>query len=424
MRLITAAYLVPITQSIIPEGGMVVDGERILAVGDAASLKRTYPAATVEAHPGAFLLPGLINAHCHLDLTGFPRQTFDQRSSYSRFLLDVYRYKREVPKQFIREAVSRGLEEAIDAGTTCLGDMGSFPASIAMLKEAGIRAVVFPEIAGFASEAGQDLYQTALALVEDMQESPSDLISVGLGPYAPFALSRQLLKIVAHHARGVTLPVTIHAAETFSEMEFFFDSKGDFADNLFPSIGWGEALPFPHLRTPIQYLAGIDFLAVKPIVANPVHLGASDIELLAASGSKVVYCPRNNQYFLEGVTPIRACLAAGIPVGLGTESHASVETLSLWDEMRACYGAHQASSSPLSAQDVLMMATLGGARVLGLEERVGSLEPGKDADYSLVSLPPECLPLDPKPETVADALIRHANAGAVKQVVVRGKKLK
>lgn len=420
MKLVRAAYVIPISEPIIVDGAMVVDGEKIVAVGSASDLIQQYSNLPIDHHPHHVLLPGLVNAHAHLDLTGFPRQAYDQRSSYSRWLLEQNRYKRQVPKEFLRDAAIQGIEESIAAGTTCIGDMSSLGGVTALLEEKGLRAVVFPEIASFDREGGQDLYEHALALVEANEDHPSSLIRVGLGPYSPFTLSRQLLKIIAHYARGSALLVQIHAAESFHEMELFFDSKGDLAQNLFPSIGWGESLPPPHLRTPVQYLSGIDFLKSKPILVGAVHVSSGDVDLIATSESKIVHCPRSSAYFLEGITPLRQCMTAGITVGLGTDSHASVETLSMWDDMRTCLLVHRSTAAPLTAPEVLTLATLGSARVLGLEEKIGSLAPGKAADYLVVELGREL----PSPDALIEHLLLHTYPHEVVQVAVGGVLLK
>lgn len=419
MKLVCAAYLIPISSPPIVNGAIAIEDGRIVDVGPVATLEARYPECEKEAYPAHVLLPGLINAHCHLDLTGFPRRPFDERSSYSRWLLEQSRYKHEVPKEFIRDAVVQGIEEVIASGTTCIGDMGSFSGMADLFRQYGLRGVIFSEIAHFNHESGQDLYQTALALIEELQERNDGLVRAGLGPYSAFTVSRQLLRIMAHYARQSQLPIQLHAAETFHEMEFFFDSKGDLAENLFPSVGWGDALPLPHLRTPIQYLSSIEFLNVHPTIVSPVHIGSSDMSILSQSASKLVHCPRHNQHCLEGLMPVGACLRAGISVGLGTESHASVPTLSMWDEMRACYELHQKSDTPLGFHDVLTMATLGGARALGLESTTGSLEVGKAADYTVV-----VVDQDMTADRLIQTLILKTTPREVTKVVVNDRVLK
>lgn len=441
MKIVTASYLFPMTHErgasrvLMPRGALLIDNGRIVDVAPIDELTHTHPHLPVETHAGCVLMPGLVNAHLHLDLTGYPREAYTERSSYSRGLLGQHRYKSELSDVLLRDAIKHGLSESIAAGTTLIGDMSSVSGAVlSEVRACGIRAVLFPEIAVFDHEMGQDLYENALALIdqaEDWQKHDTEearRIRMGVGPYAPFTLSRQMLRMIAGHATAAGVPLQIHLAETFHEMEFFFDSKGDIAENLFPQMGWGEELPVPRQRTPVAYLEDIDFLKARPILASSVHLGVSDLDRLKVCEAAIVHCPRSNRYLLQGCLSLRTCLDLGIPVGLGTDSHATVETLSMWDEMRACFAMHQAlgPQHALSVREVFELATFGGARALGLLSETGSLQIGKSADYIAVSLGNKASQRDAESasdDKILTCLLEETGPGQIVTVAVLGEAL-
>ncbi len=419
MRLITAAYLVPITGPIIPRGGLVIEGSQIAAVGEAESLVSRYPHLSPEHFPHAALMPGLVNAHTHLELTAYSVEAYSPHKSFARFLLAESDYKASLSVNDLKTALAQGLADSSNAGTTTLGDMGKSELLLPLIEKSGLRAVLFPEIEMWSASGREDRYQNALALMEEHSAggAASPLIRVGLGPYAPYALSRSLLKMMANYSQFPAVPLQLHAAETFHEMEFFFDSKGDFAQNLFPQVGWGDALPPPHHRTPIQYLDAIGFLKSRPSLVAAVHTSSADLTALQKTGASLILTPRRNRFFGEGPAPLHEWLASGIPVGLGTDAAPISGSLSLWDEMRAALEIFSRSPKPITALELLSMASLGGASALGLGDRIGSLEAGKEADYLVVSLK------DPLPttETLASELIRLTRAEHVIEMAVAGK---
>jgi cytosine/adenosine deaminase-related metal-dependent hydrolase len=213
----------------------------------------------------------------------------------------------------------------------------------------GLRAVVFPEILAGRGEMGQQRFEIALALVDKYTDATDDRIRVGLGPYAPYLLSRNLLKIISQHAKEASIPVQIHAAESFAEMEFFFDSQGPIATDLWPAVGWRD-LPPAQRKTPLQYLSEIGFLEAPATVVGGLHLSARDFPLLARHLARVVWCPVTNKVMKHGTFPYGKLRDNGIPMGLGTEGWHTRLGFNLWDEMREALtgGAHRRGRSRLA----------------------------------------------------------------------------
>ena len=421
MELITARFVLPMDGEAIENGAIVTELGRIRAVGKAEELKKQHANAAIEENPNAILMPGLVNSHTHMDLTGafdFGREPASIRSpDYIDWLLAVLNHRNKTP---IRETIvgyQNAVGALIAAGTTCVGDMTCFEGAYKIIEEMGIRAVVFPEIYAGAGEAAQDRFETALATVDQMVELNNDNITAGLAPFAPYLLSRNLLVIISQHAKTGNVPLHIHAAESFSEMEFFYDSKGSIATTLFPAIGWTDELPPPHHKTPIQYLHEIGFLDAGPTIIGGLHLGVRDLAIFARNMCRIVYCPRTNHYLGHGTFPFGKLREHGIPMGLGTDTLNGTTGFNLWDEMR--FTQETAITPTPTPRELLQMATLGGARALSLEHVTGSLAEGKKADYILIDMPEF-----PTQSLIYDAIIRNTRPANVRKVVVGGEILK
>ena len=414
MELITAKHVITIDHDPIADGAVAIDGSTIAAVGTAEKLKTQYPNATIRNFDNHVLMPGLVNAHAHLDLTHF----LGDDSNFVNWLVSMLKYQRGTQMAQLIPAIQRGMKQVIDSGTTCVGDFASSEATFQLAKEMGIRTVIFPSIAGGPGTLSQDRYESALALVEKYLDEHDPTIHAGLGPFAPYLLSRHLLRVTSQHAKELGVPLMVHATESFSEMEFFFDSQGAIGTELFPSIGWGNGLPPAFRKTPIQYLNDIGFLDASPTIIGGIHLGARDFTLLARHMCRVVFCPRANQLFSHGKFPWNKLHDNGIPVALGTEATTQPPDFNLWQEMKTALEGTLSTDTP-TAKDLMHMATMGGARALGLEHRIGSLTVGKSADVIVVDAPQMA-----DAHFLYDALIRQTTPLHVRLSMVNGHILK
>lgn len=407
-------------------GAIAVENGEIVDVGAEKDLRARYKNALREDYPGQVLLPGLINAHTHLDMTLHKDYPFDPVRSmtidvnFVDWVMATIAHKKQTPQENLQNAVNQGLEACIEAGTTCVGDMGSYEGIFQCLEQVGIRAVIFPEVLSYDSFMAKDLYENALAIVEKYADFESERISVGIGPYSPYTLSRNILKIMAQYCKSSGLPLMMHTAESFSEMEFFYNSSGDIATLLFPNIGWGDNLPPAFGKTPIAYLDEINFFDCQPILVGCVQATREDLDRIAKKGAKIVWCPRSYDYLKVGLPPFRDILDKKIPLALGTDGISSTNTLSLWDELRFAYEMMTGGNVSVTAQDLFKMVTLHAARVLGLQDSIGSLAIGKKADYIVVDL-------DKKGKNESDIylnLLSHTKTYHVRKVVVEGQTLK
>lgn len=408
---------------VVKDGAIAVELGKIHDFGTKDELAEKYPQAEVKEYKDSILMPGLINAHCHLDLVDYYDTQFQNADALSQpagdfieSLVDSIDYKQEASVDRVIAGAQKGIKRLIETGTTCVGDMTNYEGTFKLIGEMGLRAVVYPEISASKGELAQQRFEVALALVDKYTDATGDRIRVGLGPYAPYLLSRHLLKIISQHAKEASIPVQIHAAESFAEMEFFFDSQGPIATELFPAVGWQD-LPPAQRKTPLQYLADIGFLDAPVTIVGGMHLSARDFPLLARHLSRVVWCPVTNKIMKHGKFPYGKLCENGIPLGLGTEGWHTRMGFNIWDEMRqALNNSAQPQPTP---REVLLMATIGGARALLMDPVVGNLIPGKRADYILVKLPDfetedECY----------EQLIANTEPQHINQVVVDGNILK
>lgn len=427
MEIISAKYLLTMVNSDEPieDGAIVVELGKIIDVGKKENLIKAFPNALLIECPEYVLMPGLINSYCNLDLSNFYKKTrpflSDQPVSidYIDWLIQTIEYRKTVSTQEIISNIQSGVQEAIDSGTTCMGDATIFEGAYHILDEMGIRAIVFNEIYSGRTDVSQDLFENALALVEKFYDpAKNEKINAGVLTTTPYLLSKNLLKIISQHSQNDGFPLAIHAAESFAEMEFFFDSKGVIGEKLFPKLGWGEELPPSHKKTPIDFLAEIGFLNASPSIIGGIHLSEKCIKLLARNMCRVIYCPSDNNYFGHGTLPIEKLQKAGIPIGIGTGAPHRSQGLSMWAEMRE---ALKISAHATAPHEILQMATIGSARALGMENQTGTLSKGKMADYIVVDLPPGH---EIDKSYIYGALIRNTNHFNVRKTVVGGEVLK
>lgn len=254
---------------------------------------------------------------------------------------------------------------------------------MAALVRQGLRGVVYREILGLTLDGAESRCDAARADLQSMQQmARGGLLRVGLSPHSPYSLSEELFRACAPMLFQLRLPCCIHAAESREEVEFLSTGRGAISDLLYPAVGCRVPPLRRRAQSPIEYLEGLGALAWRPLLIHAVHVDAADIRRMVRGGVSVAHCPRSNARLSDGAAPVADFLAHGIPVGLGTDSLASVPTLDLWDEMRAALAAQRGRLAP---SQVLDMATRGGARALGLADEIGSLEVGKRADLIAVS---------------------------------------
>jgi len=390
MRIFSSRFVFPITSAPIEKGAVAVDGSFIRAVGPSAEIVSKFPEAERRDLGNAALIPGLINAHTHLELTNFgpfkkKRGLFFKESSFVSWLIRLGIRRRIKAKllgsrPFIR-AYRKGLEMLRASGTTCFGDITSLPEAPALVDDKGLRAVLYFEAIGFnPSGAEQKASEMDEVLERAETKKQSKLVTLGLSPHSPYTVSSRLFVLLSQLAERKGLPLSVHMAESSQEVKYVMESSGEFVKRLYPLIGWNKFVPAPTNMSPARYLNSLGVLKKGALAIHAVHVDDTDIAIMKKTGTGVAHCPRSNYFLKVGTAPVNRFMESGIPVGLGTDSLASNATLSLWDEMRFAR-----DTLPLEPSILLTMATLGGAKALGLDRNIGSLETGKEADMIAVS---------------------------------------
>ncbi len=381
--ILTARRILPISAPPLLDGALVIRDGVIHAVGPAAALIRDFPDEPCEVLKGAILLPGLVNAHTHLELTGLHGRLPLGRS-FIEWVAALLALRPELDAAFLAASASEGAATLLRSGVTCVADITTSGASLGPLKALGLRGIVFQEVLGLdPDQAPQRLSAARAALRSLAAEASGSLLSVGLSPHAPYSVSEPLLEGCADLQRRTPFPTTTHLAESPDEVAYIGLGLGPIASELLPLVG--RTAPSHQVcgESPVAFLTRFGLLSERLLAVHAVHVGGSDLKLLKAHGVALAICPRSNHHLRVGSAPLPRYLASRLRVGLGTDSLASNETLSLWDEMRFALTLYGGAVTP---QQLMTMATIGGAAALGMEAEIGSLGPGKRADLVALAL--------------------------------------
>jgi cytosine/adenosine deaminase-related metal-dependent hydrolase len=381
--ILTARLLLPISSPPIVDGGLLIRDGIVCAVDKASALIREFATEPHDDLGRAALLPGLVNAHTHLELTGLHGR-LPIGKSFTDWAIALLDLRSGLDNEFFAASARLGVTALLRSGVTCVADVAASGSSVAPLKAAGLRGVIFQEILGPHPEQAIERLDAAEKALRLLQLQATDsLLSVGLSPHAPYSLSESLLLRCAELLRRQRLPATIHVAESPEEVAYIGLGLGPIATKLLPAVGRHSPSHRVCGESPIALLDRAGLLSDRLTAVHGVQIGISDLQLLKQRGVALAVCPRSNHYLMVGTAPLPRCLAASLRVGLGTDSLASNETLSLWDEMRF---AHQLYGEAVTAQQLVTMATLGGAAALGMADTIGSFTPGKRADLTALTI--------------------------------------
>jgi len=368
VRAVSADWVVPVEGTPIADGAVVIgeDG-RVAAVGP-----RDEVGSDVH-YAESVILPGFVNAHTHLEYAVYAG--FGDGLGFAEWIgLHVQRKQRIDLEDM--EAIARlGALHCLSSGTTAVGDCSFSGAAATACSELGLRGIVYLEVFGDNDDPVRDSFEPTR---ERIAGALSDDVALGISPHAPYTCTLDLYRACAK----LGLPVATHLAESDAETEFLRTGRGaweSFAELLVPPPG----------TTGIRALAEAGLLDSGIVAAHCVKADAEEIELLAEHDVAVAHCPRSNAMLGCGVAPLRELREAGIRVCIATDSPASTPSFDMFDEMRAAIFASRAREGrpeALTAAEALELATLGGARALGLDDDLGSLVPGKQADLTVLSL--------------------------------------
>ena len=384
MRIVSAEWVVPVEGVPIENGAVAIaDDGTIAAVGAAADIGHG------ERHDGCVIVPGFVNAHSHIEYAVYAG--FGDGLPFVPWIGMHVQRKEALDLDDMVAIATVGAHECLRSGVTTIGDCSFSGAAANAAVATGLRAIVYLEAFGRDASA-LDRFHELHTRIEPLL---GDRVAVGVSPHAPYTCTLEVYRACA----ALELPQATHFAESTAEREWLVHGAGDWS----PLAG---LLVPPPGETGIRMLAAEGLLGPGLVAAHCVHADDEEIALLAAHGVGVAHCPRSNGYLGCGVAPLEELRAAGVAVSIATDSPASTPSLDMFEEIRAAIvGARARAGRPdaLPAADALELATLGGARVLGIADQVGSLVPGKQADLTVISLANS--PFDPVEDPVIAAVL-------------------
>jgi cytosine/adenosine deaminase-related metal-dependent hydrolase len=388
MRVYGARWLLPVTSPPVRDGAVAVsDGSIFAAGGREEVLQAAGEAASLVELGDAAVLPGLVNAHTHVELSwmGEDRPRGDDFPRWVRGLIE--RRGREQPER-AKDAAETAIDFMTRRGTVAIGDVSNQTWVVPLLARSSLCGVAFHEIYGFDDEDAENLLAAAETALAALAQDPdvargADRWRIVATPHAPHTTSSKLIRALAARVAAHGGPLSIHVAESEAEASLLRDATGAFVE-LFRERGiWNDSF-VPPRTSPIEHLDRIGALTGDTLAVHCVRASPSDRSRLQQRGASVVSCPRSNRLLGVGLAPIPQLMSSGLLVALGTDSLASAPDLDLLAEMAAMREEHPSLSAPA----VLRMATFNGAAALGLSDRFGSIEPGKSDRLVVVPLPP------------------------------------
>jgi cytosine/adenosine deaminase-related metal-dependent hydrolase len=388
-RTISADWVLPVDGPPLRDGFVAWDHGRITEVG---------PGRAAEHLEGAVIMPGIVNAHSHLEYAVYAG--FGDGEPFGGWLATHILRKSVLDHEAMLGIARRGAADSLAAGITTTADYSYSGVAAQAAAELGLRATVYLEV--FASEpavAERQFEETRGRLPE------TDLVRIGVSPHAPYTCS----VAVYEWALSLGIPVGTHLAESASEQLWLENGTGPMAANA-------RVLVPPTGKRAVATLA--DVLCPELLCAHCVEVTPGEIALLAGHDVPVAHCPRSNAMLGCGIAPLAELRAAGLRVGLGTDSPASTPSIDPWEELRtAVYAARARERDPgaLGAAEALQLATIDAARALGLADEIGSLTPGKRADLTVLSLAGS--PYDPVEDPAVGVVFGGSPAGVLETIV-------
>ncbi|MFN4259762.1 MAG: amidohydrolase family protein [Gemmataceae bacterium] len=365
---IRARWVVPVDEAPLAGGILTIQGERIAAVEPAGSRRADLDAGN------AVILPGFVNAHTHLDLSGLAG-VCPPGPDFTAWLRSVIDQRRQQTPAQVQQAIAAGIADCLRQGTTLLGDIAAGGESWPLLARSPLRGVVFFELLGLPRARATAALAAAAQWLDAIGSAPT--CRPGWSPHAPYSVSRFLMRHAARTAQARRLPLAIHLAETEAERELLEHQAGPFADFLRQVGVWAPA------ELTQSWEEVLDLLARSGQPLLLAHGNQVSADLVLPAQAAVVYCPRTHAAFGHPPHPFRELGRRGARVALGTDSLASNPDLSILAELRFLHDRHP----DVAGDELLRLATVNGAAALGWADETGSLTPGKSADWVVLPLP-------------------------------------
>ena len=380
MFALKAHYLFPVDAPAVADGILTVSGDRIVAVGENTSGRSPIDLGNVA------ILPGLINAHTHLEFSDLSAPIGRSRMPFTDWIAAVVGHRRDRESasadiaQERASAVEQGLTESLYCGSTTLAEIATSGWPEQAFRSSSIDTTVFLELIGLSADGIEPLIGQSRTHIAT---SANAGWHAGISPHAPYTVNPLLLQRAAQVSSEARVPVAMHLAESREELELLRAGTGPFVKLLERLDAWHPSA-ISRGTKPLDYLQILS-ASHRALIVHGNYLDRSEIEFLGARREQmsVVFCPRTHAYFGHEEYPLAEMLSAGVNVALGTDSRASNPDLNVLEEMRYLYRHYGA----VSASDILRLGTANGAKSLGLGSEIGGLAAGRRADLTVVQLP-------------------------------------
>jgi len=377
MLRLAADWVLPVVAPPIEDGAVLLDDAgRITMVGRDADVPSPERAQTERLAPGVVLLPGLVNSHTHLELTGFAGMVHEP--SFDQWIASIIRVKAARSEDAFFEAACRGIEAMWSAGVTTVCDTGSTGAVIAALDHLQASGTAHHEVFGAHPEQLERAMSQFERDLDRLAPHATGRVGLGVSPHAPYTVSGALYRASCELARAHGVPIAVHTAEPADESALLRDFTGVFADWF---RAQGVERPTSSATSPVAFMDAHGVLGPRTLCIHAIHVDEADTRLMSQRGVAIAHCPRSNQFHHQADAPISRYLEAGLRVGIGTDSEVSVDPPDL---LREAAAARRLTG--WTAAQALRALTLGGAEAIERADRIGSLEAGKWGDLVAITV--------------------------------------
>lgn len=399
--IVAADLVLRVAASPIRDGAVLVRDGLVAAVGPLSDIRRVAPDIEVRRFSGHTMVPGAVNAHGHL---GFRRKDKPAAAPFSVWLRELIS-KLPEKESWTPEAARDSAREAVESGTTYMAESSPYGECLPQLAGSGMAGTVHAEFfpGDYSGMGPRERVDAIFESVRKMREGLPSRVDVGVSVHSPYTVDPESGGLAAARSREEGGRLAIHLSESPEEVEFVREGTGGLVE-IFESNGWGG-----RGVSPVQFFEGAGILGSNVIAAHlATAVSANDLDILKATNTAAAHCPRSNEYLDCEVSPVPEMLERGIRVGMGTDGLWSSPSMNLFEETLVAIRLHG-----MSGEAGLELATLGGARALGIDGETGSIEVGKYADLALVGV----APAGDDPEM---AVVEAAAGGGVAATVVSG----
>ncbi len=379
MLLLKSKYLLKDPHSVIDNGAVLIDGGKIKFAGCANDINNHESYQIIDLGNSA-IAPGFVNTHTHLELTHL-HKCINYNGNFTDWIRQLVNIKKDWTESEYLSSIRSGIKKSLESGTTTVADITRNGLALEELQKSKIRKTLFYELIDFNPDSAESTIVNFKDMIRKVRQN--DLLSIGIFPHAPYTVSEELYRKSKSVSRELGLSIASHISETIDEANFLTRGTGNFV-SLLRDFDMLKDWKSPGLR-PVNYMKNIGFLENGCILIHCNYLTGEEVDHIEESNSTIVFCPRSHKYFRHKDHPFYKLENRDINIALGTDSLASNDSLSILDEMKYIYTQHK-NTKP---QDILYMGTIAGATALSLNNKIGKLEAGYDADIAVIDFKKE-----------------------------------